>query len=103
MRDFWRLLYEAGADLVLVGHDHDYERFATQDPDGRFDPVRGIRQFVVGTGGGTLRPFLGAHANSEVRIAQAYGVLKLTLQTGGYQWDFVSGSGPGDSGASTCH
>jgi len=103
MRDFWRLLYDAGADLVLVGHDHDYERFATQDPDGRFDPVRGIREFVVGTGGGTLRPFLGAHANSEVRIAQAYGVLKLTLQTGGYQWDFVSGSGPGDSGASTCH
>ena len=51
MRAFWRILYAAGVDVVVVGHDHLYERFAPQDPDGRFDPVRGIRQFIAGTGG----------------------------------------------------
>jgi len=103
MRDFWRLLYEAGADVVLVAHDHNYERFAPQDPDGRADPTHGIRQFVAGTGGGTLRAFTSVHANSEIRIAQTYGVLKMTLQDGGYQWEFVPASGPSDSGFSFCH
>lgn len=103
MRDFFRLLYTANADVVLTAHDHDYERFAPQDADGRADSVRGIRQFVAGTGGGTLRPFTSVHANSEVRIALSYGVLKLTLQNGGYQWEFIPVSGAGDSGFASCH
>ena len=104
MREFWRLLYSANTDVVLSAHDHDYERFALQDADGRPDPSRGIREFVVGTGGGTLRPFVTVHANSEVRIAQTYGVLKLTLQDNGYQWEFVPASGgQADSGFGFCH
>jgi len=103
MRDIWRLLYDADADIILSAHDHDYERFAPQDPDGRPDPVRGIREFVAGTGGGTLRQFASIHANSEIRIAGTYGVLKLTLQTGGYQWDFLPATGTGDSGFAFCH
>jgi Calcineurin-like phosphoesterase len=65
--DFWRALYEAGADVVLVGHDHDYERFAPQTPDARPDPARGIRQFVVGTGGKTHDGFRTVEPNSQVR------------------------------------
>jgi len=104
MRELFRLLHTAGADVVLAGHDHDYERFAPQDPDGRFDPVRGIRQFVVGTGGGELRPFSGVHANSEARIAMVFGVLRLTLQSNSYQYQFIPGSGAGsDSGSGACH
>lgn len=103
MRDFWRLLYDAGAEIVLVGHDHDYERFAPQDADGRLDRVRGIREFVAGTGGGTLRELTGFHLNSEARITLAYGVLKLTLQTDNYQWEFIPASGPADAGTGTCH
>jgi len=103
MREFWRLLYDANADVVLSAHDHDYERFAPQDADGRPDGARGIREFVAGTGGGMLRQFVTVHANSEARIAMSYGVLKLTLQDGGYQWEFVPASGPADSGFGLCH
>lgn len=103
MRDFWRLLHDAGAELILVGHDHDYERFAPQDPDGRPDPVRGIRQFVVGTGGATSYTFVTVRANSEVRLTRVFGVLKLTLQTDSYQWEFITTSGVGDSGTGVCH
>lgn len=103
MRDFWRLLYDAGTEIVLAGHDHDYERFAPQDADGRPDPRRGIRQFVAGTGGATLYPFANTHANSEARLSGPFGVLKLTLQGDGYQWEFVSPSGVSDTGAGSCH
>ena len=103
MRDVWRLLYAAGVEIVLNGHDHDYERFALQDADGRLDPARGVREFVAGTGGGTLRPFVTVHTNSEARIALSYGVLKLTLNTDTYQWEFVPVSGQSDSGTGTCH
>jgi len=103
MRDLWRLLYAAGVDVVLNGHDHDYERFALQDPDGRPDPARGIREFVVGTGGGALRQFTGLHANSEARVALSYGVLKLFLQNDSYGWEFVPVSGGSDTGMGTCH
>lgn len=103
MRDFWRLLYDAGADLVLVGHDHDYERFAPQDPDGRPDPARGIRQFVVGTGGATPYMFITLRANSEVRLTPVFGVLKLTLQADSYNWEFIPVAGRGDSGSGQCH
>lgn len=99
----WRLLYDAGADVVLNGHDHFYERFAPQDPDGIADPARGIRQFIVGTGGGVLHQRVSFPANSELIRVGAWGVLRLTLESDGYQWDFVPVSGPGDSGRGTCH
>jgi hypothetical protein len=110
MRDFWRLLYAAGVDIVIAAHDHLYERFAPQDPDGRPDPAKGIRQFIAGTGGaqggtgpGGLYNFVTTKPNSEVRIS-AFGVLKLTLETESYRWDFVPvGSGQSDSGPGVCH
>lgn len=103
MQDLWRLLYDAGADVVLNGHDHIYERFAPQDPDGFPDPVRGIRQFVAGTGGALLYQIVAVMPNSDRRIS-AFGVLKLTLQTDGYQWEFVGVPGAGgDAGTGTCH
>jgi hypothetical protein len=104
MRDIWRILYLSGADLILSAHDHLYERYAPQDPDGRPDPVRGLRQFVVGTGGAALSQFRAPRPNSEVRLS-AFGVLKLTLSAGAYDWEFVpvSASGARDSGTATCH
>ncbi|HEX7362209.1 MAG TPA: metallophosphoesterase [Bryobacteraceae bacterium] len=102
-RDFWRDLYEAHATIVLNGHDHDYERFAPQNSDGKADP-RGIREFVVGTGGNHLRPFGAPKPNSEVRKAFTFGVLKLTLRTHGYDWQFIPVSGQSfrDSGSGIC-
>jgi hypothetical protein len=102
MRDFWRALYEAGADIILSAHDHLYERFAPQDPDGRPDPARGIRQFIVGTGGALMYQAGAATANSEVRSSN-FGVLKLTLSSDRYQWEFIPVSGPPDSGSGVCH
>jgi acid phosphatase type 7 len=107
--DFWRDLYAGGVDVVLNGHNHVYERFAPQDPDAQLDPARGIREFVVGTGGrnhyspdyafGTVQP------NSEVRNAQTFGVLELTLHDGGYDWHFVPTAGGTftDAGTGSCH
>jgi 3',5'-cyclic AMP phosphodiesterase CpdA len=110
MRDAWKLLYDAGAELVLSGHDHDYERFAPQDADGRLDPARGIRQFVVGTGGAYPTPFLLTVAHSEVRDSNRTGVLRLQLYAGGYGWEFVEstrlssfGIAPPDRGSAACH
>jgi 3',5'-cyclic AMP phosphodiesterase CpdA len=102
---FWQVLYDAGADLIINGHDHDYERFAPQAPNGTADPVRGIREFVVGTGGRGLRRFGAPRPNSEVRNASAYGVLKLKLAPGGYTWQFIGvfGSSFGDDGSASCH
>ena len=77
LKPIWQALYEAGAEIVINGHDHDYERFAPQDPNGKADPARGIREFVVGTGGRGLRPFTRPLPNSEVRSADAFGVLIL--------------------------
>lgn len=101
LSEFWRILSEAGAELVLSGHDHTYERFAPQDAEGLAD-ARGIRQFVAGTGGAKLYPFTIIRPNSEVRLS-ALGVLKLTLRTGGYDWEFVTVSGVGDFGTGACH
>ena len=110
MRDAWQLLYAAGAELVLSGHDHDYERFAPQDADGRLDPTHGIRQFVVGTGGAYPTPFLFTVAHSEVRDSNRTGVLRLRLYTGGYGWEFVESTrlasfsiAPPDRGSAACH
>jgi Calcineurin-like phosphoesterase len=104
MRDLWRVLYAFNVDVVINGHDHTYDRFAPQDPDGRLDTARGIREFVVGTGGSPLYEFPSAHANSEVR-GVAWGVIALTLLEGGYQWEFmpVEGQTFRDSGAGACH
>ena len=103
MLEAWRVLYEFGADVVINGHDHDYERFAPQDPNGKPDP-RGVREFVVGTGGAGMYDFRQIRANSEVRSSRSYGVLKLVLSATDYNWDFVSGAGEPfqDRGTSTC-
>jgi 3',5'-cyclic AMP phosphodiesterase CpdA len=108
MHDAWQLLYRAGAELVLSGHDHDYERFAPQDADGRLDPARGIRQFVAGTGGAFATPFLWPRAHSEFRENNRYGVLRLRLLDDGYEWRFMPVAGTGqdlepDHGSAKCH
>ena len=88
VQTLWEVLYAAGAELVLNGHDHHYERFAPQDPWGRVDATFGIRAFVVGTGGTALRPKTRNVPNSEV-FSATHGVLKLTLRADGYDWAFV--------------
>ena len=101
---FWDVLYEFNADIIMGGHDHDYERFAPQTPSAVGDPARGIRQFVVGTGGKSLYSFGTLKANSQVFYNATAGVLKLTLYEGGYDWQFVPVSGSfSDSGTGTCH
>jgi hypothetical protein len=101
----WEILYAAGVDVVLNGHDHNYQRFAPQDPKGKADPERGIREFVVGTGGRSLYPIRDPIANSEVDNDETYGVLKLTLHPEGYEWRFkpVEGETFTDSGSARCH
>jgi hypothetical protein len=92
--------------VVIGGHDHHYERFAPQDPSEKLDLQRGIREFVVGTGGKNSHRTLGTpKANSEVRQADTFGVLKLTLYSEGYKWEFVPEAGKTftDSGSGTCH
>jgi calcineurin-like phosphoesterase family protein len=103
--DFWRILYDGGADVVLVGHDHHYERFAPQTPGAGADPKRGIREFVVGTGGRSHYPFVTPRANSQVRNSTTFGVLALTLRPNGYDWRFVPEPGQSftDAGTSSCH
>lgn len=105
MRGFFQMLYDANADLVLSAHDHLYERFAPQAPDGRLDPARGIRQFVVGTGGTVpLYRFLTTRPNSEIQNNVDHGVLRLTLHADSYQWEFVTPGGTKDSGGPVaCH
>src|SRR6185295_8696723 len=88
VQTIWEALYAAGAELVLNGHDHSYERFAPQDPWGRADATFGIREFVVGTGGTALRPKTRNVPNSEV-FSATHGLLKLTLRADGYDWAFV--------------
>jgi acid phosphatase type 7 len=99
----WRTLQQAGADVVLSGHDHDYERFAPQTADGRLDRRHGIVQFVVGSGGRSLYPILFARPNSRAR-ASAFGVLRLTLGRARYAWRFVGEPGERfrDAGAARC-
>jgi hypothetical protein len=97
-------LYQAGAEVVLTGHDHTYERFAPQDPNGQADPT-GLRAFVVGTGGANHTTFPIAAPNSEVRNANTYGILLLTLKPNGYDWSFEPEPGATfrDQGSGTCH
>jgi hypothetical protein len=106
MTALWQALQDGGAELVLSGHDHDYERFAPQDADGTLDAAHGIRQFVVGTGGKNHYPITGAIVpHSEVRNDDTFGVLELTLRPSGYDWRFLPEAGKtfSDSGSATCH
>ena len=99
------MLWAAHADLVINGHDHDYERFAPQDPEGHLDPSQGIREIVVGTGGAQLRPFASVALNRESANAATYGVIVLSLHAASYDWRFVPVAGEtfADSGSSACH
>ena len=109
MKDAWALLHAAGAELVLSGHDHDYERFAPQDANGKPDP-RGMRQFVVSTGGAFATPFLLFEKHSEVRDASRNAVLRLQLREDGYDWELLEATppmlpnaSPPDHGSAACH
>jgi hypothetical protein len=104
VKAFWQDLYAAHAILVLNGHDHDYERYAPQNPEGQADPTKGIREFVVGTGGKSHRPFGKPEPTSEVRNADTFGVLKLTLHQHSYDWEFIPEAGKSfrDSGTGSC-
>jgi hypothetical protein len=103
MQDIWSDLAAAGTDIVLSGHDHDYERFAPMNANGAADPA-GIREFVVGTGGNTLRGFGTPEPNSLVRNGVTNGVIQLSLGEGTYTWTFVPIAGRTftDSGAGSC-
>jgi hypothetical protein len=104
MIDLWQALYDYGAEMVLSAHEHNYERFAPQTPTGASDPSKGIREFVVGTGGGTAYAFGAPKPNSEVRYNATPGVLKLTLYPDRYEWQFIPTSGSfRDSGSGSCH
>jgi hypothetical protein len=102
----WQALYDAGAEIVVSGHEHNYERFAPQQPNGTADAVNGIREFVVGTGGTGHYNDLGTQLpNSELFNGTTFGVLKLTLGPGTYSWNFVPVAGETftDSGSGSCH
>jgi acid phosphatase type 7 len=106
VKPLWDDLYAANAEIVINGHDHDYERFAPQDPSGKPDAQRGIREFVVGTGGkNSHRDLAITRPNSEIRQGDTFGVLKLTLHSTSYQWQFVPEAGKtfSDSGSGVCH
>jgi hypothetical protein len=105
LKQLWEDLYDARADLVLAGHEHSYERFAPQDPDGKLDPEHGVREIVVGTGGRSHDLLGFATPNSEAREWDTFGVLKLTLALGKYTWEFVPVAGKSfrDSGSGACH
>jgi hypothetical protein len=104
MRPIWDALYEAGAEIVLSGHDHNYERFAPQTPSGALDRTRGIRQFVVGTGGKNYTRLRSSQPWSEARNDNTFGVLKLTLRANGYRWQFIPEAGKSftDGGSGGC-
>jgi acid phosphatase type 7 len=102
---FWDALYDYGAELVLSGHAHVYERFAPQTPSAKADPAHGIREIIVGTGGESHYPFGSPDRNSQVRNANTFGVLKLNLNPGSYDWQFIPQKGKSfrDAGHTACH
>ena len=105
LKPWVQALYDAGADVILSGHQHDYQRFAPQNPSDGLDPARGIREFVVGSGGIGFYPFTSSAANLEASDAATYGALKLTLNPTGYDWAFLRAAGGSftDSGSTACH
>ena len=103
MRPAWQALYEANAEVILAGHHHAYERFAPMRPDGTRDDVTGIRSFVAGLGGAFVNPFRTTVPNSLVRYNLTYGLLKFTLGTDTYTWEFIPTTGLfRDTGTGTC-
>ena len=105
MQEFWDILYAGGVDLVISGHDHDYERFAPQDPEGNLDTRRGIREIVVGTGGAEFYSFATIQPNSEARGEHTHGVIAVALGSNGYAWAYVPTTPGGftDAGRDHCH
>ncbi len=106
MKPIWQALYDAGADVVVSGHHHEYGRFAPQQADGTLDPIRGVREFLVGTGGNLLGTLPSPmNPNIEVASDATFGVLKLTLHATSYDWQFipVAGGTFTDSGSAACH
>ena len=104
VRPFWRLLHQHGAEWVLGGNDHNYQRFAPQSPDGELDTERGIRQFVVGTGGASHYKLGTPLPNTEVQNSGTFGVLRLTLHASSYEWEFIPQEGRTftDYGSTAC-
>jgi hypothetical protein len=105
MKDAWKLLAEAKADVVLASHDHNYERLVPINADGVRDEKYGIRSFVVGTGGVKLTPMFFSKPTTEIRDNDTHGVLKLTLNANSYDWEFlpVAGKTFTDKGHGACH
>jgi hypothetical protein len=103
VRPFWRALYLAGAEVVVNGHDHDYERFSLLRPGGSRS-LKGLRQFVVGTGGAPLRAFGEVERHSAFRDDSTHGVLRMVLRAGRYDWQFIAVDGTiADAGSGRCH
>ncbi len=107
VRPLWQLLHAASADLVLNGHSHNYQRWSPQDPDGASDPDRGIREFVVGTGGRSHYAIPPGPQPVDLQVAQAdsFGVLRLVLRADGYRWAWVTAAGQpafADHGTASC-
>jgi hypothetical protein len=102
---FWDALYAAGAELVISGHDHAYERFRPMDPSGGLDTDHGMVQLIAGTGGGGGTAFGSIRANSVVHDGNTLGVLQLALREDSWDWRFipVPGSPFTDSGGARCH
>jgi len=105
MGDIWQVLYDYNVDVIVNGHDHLYEVFAEQNPGGGRETGRGIREFIVGTGGAPSYQFGPIKPNSETRISGEFGVIKLTLLTDFYQWNFLRAPNGLvlDSGTAPCH
>jgi acid phosphatase type 7 len=104
MQDVWALLANGGVELILNGHDHDYERFAPLNATGK-PSEKGTREFVVGTGGKNEYPFLITKPGSQIRKTGVFGVLELKLKASSYDWKFVPVAGKTftDSGSTNCH
>jgi hypothetical protein len=100
----WKTLYDAGAELVISSHEHNYERFKEMNASGTASSP-GMREFVVGTGGASHYGFSSALSTSQVRNSTTYGVLKLTLNSTSYSWKFVPVAGKTftDTGTTNCH
>ncbi len=106
MQPLWEALDDAGAEIVLSGHSHNYERVAPVDRNGTINQAEGMRQFVVGTGGAFFTGGLGSRIpQSEVVQGDTFGVLFLTLHPTSYDWRFVPEAGKtfADSGSAACH
>ncbi|MSQ58628.1 MAG: hypothetical protein EXR36_03020 [Betaproteobacteria bacterium] len=105
LRNLWSILHDAVADVALSGHDHDYERLAPLNKEGQLDAAHGIRQFVAGTGGAMLGPYLYPHPHSEAKVGGSFGVMRLALRAGEYEWAFmaVNDGNVLDQGKAVCH